>query len=266
MKRHASMCGKNFRDKGEPKVTSQMKALAATICAVLIGGLLLAVPLASAAAPTVTIDPASEIELTTAKASGAINPNGKETNYHFEYLTDAAFNAATDAQQDVAIYAGGGSYTLTFKGQTTPSLPFNASNLTIETELNALSSIGGAGASVSVGPPLSCCASYGVTFHGTLGGQELPDLLEVATNDGFNFEVFTSRTGHAPGFGGAAQVGFSRFRPAPRANRSRPFSSKASPPAPPTTSGWSPKTKTPPAPRASPSPPTSRPTRRRRRR
>jgi hypothetical protein len=207
------MGGKNFRDRGELKVTSQRKALAATICAVLIGGLLLAVPLASAAPPTATVDPASEVELTTAKVSGGINAGGKETNYHFDYLTDAAFNAVTDATQDVAIYAGGGSYTLTFKGQTTPTLPFNASNSTIESALNALSSIGGVGASVSVGPPLSCCASYGVTFHGTLGGQELPDLLQVATNDGFGFEVFTSRTGHTPGFGGAAQVGFSTVPP-----------------------------------------------------
>ena len=223
MKRHASM-RKNFGDKGDRKVTGQMKALAATLGTVLIGGLLLAVPLASAA-PTVTIDPASELELTTAKASGAINPNGKETNYHFEYLTDAAFNAATDAQQDVYIWAGGGAYTLTFNGQTTPSLPFNASPSTVEGALNALSSIGGVGGSVTAGrSPNGAGPTGDLPWHPRREGD-----CELSRSPPTTVSTSTSKP-FAPGMrrGSAARPRWASgaSRPAPRANRYRPSSSK----------------------------------------
>lgn len=69
-------------------------AKAIVAVSVLLLTLALNVALASAAAPAVTIDPASEIGVTSAKASGEVNPEGKETSWHFEYATQADFSDA----------------------------------------------------------------------------------------------------------------------------------------------------------------------------
>jgi hypothetical protein len=45
-----------------------------------------------AAAPTATIAAASEVTFTTVVTSGKVNPQGKETAYRFEYLTDELFD------------------------------------------------------------------------------------------------------------------------------------------------------------------------------
>ena len=46
---------------------------------------------ALAAAPTVTIDPASKVGLTTALVSGEVDPGGKETSWRFDYATAEQF-------------------------------------------------------------------------------------------------------------------------------------------------------------------------------
>jgi hypothetical protein len=48
------------------------------------------------------------------------------------------------------VRAEGGTFTLTFNGQTTPSIAFNAPAAEVEAKLNALSSIGGVGGTVKV--------------------------------------------------------------------------------------------------------------------
>jgi autotransporter-associated beta strand protein len=82
--------------------------------------------------------------------------------------------------QAIAVTGKNGTYTLTFNGQTTGSLPFNASAAQIQSALNALSTIGGVGGSVTVTQSGNV---YTVVFQGILGGLPLP-LLTPATTGG----------------------------------------------------------------------------------
>ncbi len=65
-------------------------------------------------------------------------------------------------------------FTLSFNGATTAAIPANPTAAQVESALNALSTIGGAGGWVTVtgGPPNS--SVYTVTFGGTLAGQNIP--------------------------------------------------------------------------------------------
>ncbi len=64
------------------------------------------VTLASAAAPVVTIEAASNVAYTSAKLKGEVNPEDHETSYHFEYATQAQFEASEWGE---ASFAGFGS-------------------------------------------------------------------------------------------------------------------------------------------------------------
>jgi hypothetical protein len=72
---------------------------------------------------------------------------------------------------DLTVTAGAGTYTLTFGGQTTAPIAFDASASEVSSALNALSSIGGAGGSVQVagGPPFS--ERYRLVFGDALAGE-----------------------------------------------------------------------------------------------
>jgi hypothetical protein len=78
------------RSEGSGAPSARLLALALAAVLALFA---LAAPLASAAAPTVTIDAASNLGIVTAKVEGAVNPQGKETNYHFEYTSQAQYEA-----------------------------------------------------------------------------------------------------------------------------------------------------------------------------
>jgi Tol biopolymer transport system component len=67
---------------------------AGTALASIAALLVLAVSPAAGAPPTVTINPATEVHYTTAKAGGEIEPSGTETFYHFEVATEADFSNA----------------------------------------------------------------------------------------------------------------------------------------------------------------------------
>jgi len=71
--------------------------------------------------------------------------------------------------QTVTVTGGSGTFALTFNGQSTSSLAFNATAAAVQSQLNALPTIGGAGGSVSVS--LSA-GVYTVTFAGTLTGSQ----------------------------------------------------------------------------------------------
>jgi hypothetical protein len=82
--------GSSSRSKGSGAPPARLLALALAAVLALFA---LAAPLASAAAPTVTIDAASNLGIVTAKVEGAVNPQGKETNSHFEYTSQAQYEA-----------------------------------------------------------------------------------------------------------------------------------------------------------------------------
>jgi hypothetical protein len=80
---------------------------------------------------------------------------------------------ALSAVQQVKVAATGGTFTLSFEGQTTDAIAYDASAATVDSALDALSSIGGAwgGVSVSGGPGDELGSSpYVVTFEGKLRG------------------------------------------------------------------------------------------------
>jgi len=96
--------------------------------------------------------------------------------------------------QLILLQAGSGTYTLTFNGQTTNSLPFDATAAQIQTALNALSTIGGVGGNITVSQTVISFfngdkqISSVVSFGGTLSGSNQP-LMTAATADSFFLDV-----------------------------------------------------------------------------
>lgn len=80
--------------------------------------------------------------------------------------------ATTEAQTVTLTNATGGTFTLSFQGQTTAAIPYNAASSAVDTALEALSTIGTGNVVVtgSAGGP------YLVTFAGDLAEQALPAL------------------------------------------------------------------------------------------
>ena len=79
----------------------------------------------------------------------------------------------TTEVQHVAVSGGSGTFTLTFNGQTTSPLAFNASSAVVESALDALSSIGGVGGAVNVA---GSGGNYDITFGGSLANINVPQL------------------------------------------------------------------------------------------
>lgn len=92
----------------------------------------------------------------------------------FEALTDSVYQiSGTTAVQTVTLTGTptGGTFTLTFRGQTTTGIAYNANAATVQSALQALSSIGSGNATVSGTGP------YVVTFAGTLAAQAVELLI-----------------------------------------------------------------------------------------
>jgi hypothetical protein len=89
--------------------------------------------------------------------------------------------------QQLTVNATGGTFTLSFEGQTTGAIAYNAKASSIESELDALSSIGGLGGSVTVTDSSQSGLgehghSYVVTVGGTLRG--VPEIPATMSADG----------------------------------------------------------------------------------
>jgi hypothetical protein len=179
---------------------------AAAFATVALLASLVCVPAASAAPPSVTIEPASEVGFTNVKAKGTVNPGGKETSWHFEYMTDAAFQAHTNETQGITVFSGGPStatFFLSFKGQKTGPIATGTPSAAVESALNALSTIGAAGGSVTVAGAES---HYEVTFGGSFAETDVPSL-EYSSLEVGGFPEDNLLPAHAPGFGGATPAG-----------------------------------------------------------
>lgn len=86
----------------------------------------------------------------------------------------AAETTGTNEQQTITIDATGGTFTITFGGQTTTALAYNASAATVQTALEALSSIGTGNITVGL-----VGLVYTLTFKNDLGRQ---NVAQVTTN------------------------------------------------------------------------------------
>ena len=103
---------------------------------------------------------------------------GNDTGVQIDSGASKNTIGGSTAVQTVTISGSSGTFTLGFNGQTTASLLFNASSAAVQTALNALSSISGVGASVSVS---LTGTTYTITFGGTLQYAVLPTLIANGT-------------------------------------------------------------------------------------
>jgi hypothetical protein len=136
---------------------------------------------ASAAAPTIKAFAAGPVNSDQATINGEVNPLGEPTTYWFEWGTEDCEtsscqssphqSAGFDEQQRVVVNASAGQFTLSFEGQTTPDLPFNAPTASVQAALEALSTIGSGNVSVSQSP-----THYLVTFTGALANTDVEAL------------------------------------------------------------------------------------------
>jgi hypothetical protein len=91
------------RDRSEASVTrgereqrrgprsTRSRKLGLLLGLALLASLVLGVTLASAIAPTVTVEDATQVEYTTAMVEGNVDPQGEPTTYGFQYIAEAQF-------------------------------------------------------------------------------------------------------------------------------------------------------------------------------
>jgi hypothetical protein len=107
-----------------------------------------------------------------------------------------AVNQIVSLETDVP--AGTGTFTLTFGGQTTPDIAYDASAATIEENLLALSTVGEGNLACTSGPIDN--AAVVVTFGGTLASQDVGAI--TATSDMTQTSPVLNATVTTTGFGG----------------------------------------------------------------
>ena len=84
-----------------------------------------------------------------------------------------------DEKQQLTVSATAGTFNLTFEGNTTVDLPFNASSATVESALEALPSIPSSSAVGVSGGPGDAAGSnpYTITFQNALGAKDVPQIV-----------------------------------------------------------------------------------------
>jgi hypothetical protein len=129
----------------------------------------------------------------TASGIGSINdtsvsmPIGSSVTYTLTGTVAMCVNE----MQTVTITGAAGSFSLTFNGQTTSALAFNATAAQVQTALAALSTIGGVGGSVTV---VQSANVYTVTFGGSLANTDVAQMTASAAG-GATASVATSNNG-----------------------------------------------------------------------
>jgi hypothetical protein len=94
--------------------------------------------------------------------------------------------------QTVKIAGTSGTFSLTFNGQTTAALAYNASAAAVQAALNALTTIGGVGGSVGV---TLKSGVYTVTLGGNLSGYDVPQMTAATVTGSPNPSVSTTSNG-----------------------------------------------------------------------
>jgi hypothetical protein len=165
--------------------------------AALCAAAFLLTPVAGAAAdvpPTLGPAKAFSVSDSAATLSATVNPNNSAiADCHFEYGTTTEYDHSatcspahpgTSEVQQVTVSATAGQFKLSFSGQTTKDIRFNATDPEVRNALNALPAIGPAGGAVTVtGGPGDASGSnpYTITFTGALAGI---DVEQIAASNG----------------------------------------------------------------------------------
>jgi len=103
----------------------------------------------------------------------------------------------------------GGTFTLTYSGQTTSTIAYNATAATVLAALQALSNIGDNDVSVTGGPGPG--TPYVVTFKGVLGGTDVAQMTAAHTFTGGTSPNIAVSTTTAGGANPAASDGTETF-------------------------------------------------------
>jgi hypothetical protein len=109
---------------------------------------------------------------------------GQSFDYYASDPPAVLAGAGTNEVQKVAIGGTptGGTFTLTFSGQTTSAIAYNATAATVQTALQALSSIGSGNATVTGGPGPG--TAWTVTFVGALAQTDVAQMTATSSLTG----------------------------------------------------------------------------------
>ncbi|MGH2979518.1 MAG: hypothetical protein ACRDLQ_07760 [Solirubrobacterales bacterium] len=131
----------------------------------------------------------NQVPQTVAPSSGDVrpffvNPTSCPTTPAQVRLEARSYSVPDEVQFiDVTGLPTGGTFTLTFRGETTAPIPFNATDAEVQSALEALPSIG-AGSVTVIGrparPDTSSDGLYSVRFRGALGAANLPEMTASA--------------------------------------------------------------------------------------
>jgi hypothetical protein len=116
---------------------------------------------------------------------------------HVEVYNSNGTSAAQNEVQSVFISATGGTYTLSFEGQTTTPLAFDATSAQVRVALEALSTIGPGNVSVATGGS-GFPGDHIITFVGALANTQVPQLTgngSALTGPGFGLIARTTTQG-----------------------------------------------------------------------
>jgi DNA-binding beta-propeller fold protein YncE len=127
--------------------------------------------------PSVATGEASDLSTEgSATLNGTVDPDGKLEECKFEYFSEKAFdeNFQNEVQTvTVAEEADGGGFTLTFKGDTTETIPYHATAVGVQFRLEALASVGAGNVEVTS----AHSGLYTIEFKGALAHAKLPELI-----------------------------------------------------------------------------------------
>jgi hypothetical protein len=119
---------------------------------------------------------------------------GQSFDYYASDPPAVVAGAGTNEVQKVTITGSptGGSFTLTFSGQTTSAIAYNATAATVQTALQALSSIGSGNATVTGGPGPG--TAWTVTFVGALAQTDVAQMTATSSLTGGTSPTVTVTT------------------------------------------------------------------------
>ncbi|CAB4142614.1 hypothetical protein UFOVP448_22 [uncultured Caudovirales phage] len=126
-------------------------------------------------------DPFSDVVVTTDTGQTYLDFTTASSDIDFELsvlVNDAPLAVANEVQQISILRATGGTFTITYDGQTTSGIAYNASAATIQTALEALSNIAPGDVTVA----LVSSGVFSVTFGGVYAGINVPLLTVSGTS------------------------------------------------------------------------------------
>lgn len=132
--------------------------------------------------------------------TGELADAAQTTNVLWDANVRLAGQARSEVQSIGVVGATAGTFTLSFEGQTTGPLAFNATNGQVQTALQALPSIGAGGATVTGGPANTTL--FTVTFAGARANDQVGQI--TVNNAGLTGGTITATTTTQGSNGGGA--------------------------------------------------------------